>query len=76
MPSIYRARSSLKGRRKLESYIGGSPTVLMLCFDRALLLWFKVVLMKGKNATKLWSSVHGGGALVSELKAQRIYCSL
>jgi hypothetical protein len=38
-PSVCRARSSLNGRVKLETFLGGWPTVLMLCLDSTLLMW-------------------------------------
>jgi hypothetical protein len=35
---VFRARWFLMGQRKLENFLGGNPTVLILCFDRALLM--------------------------------------
>jgi hypothetical protein len=38
MYDVFRARWSLMGQRKLENFLGGNPTVLILCFYRALLM--------------------------------------
>jgi hypothetical protein len=50
--------------------------VLVLYLDNALLMQFKVVLTKGKNATKVGPSVHGDTLLLDGLIAQRICCVL
>jgi hypothetical protein len=74
-PGIFRARWSLMGQIRLESFLGGSPIVLILCFDRTLLMQLKVISTNGKNATEVWSSC-GGGALVGGLRPWRICFSL
>jgi hypothetical protein len=39
-------------------------------------MWLKVIPTKGRNATKVGSSLHCGVAIVSGLRTQRICCSL
>jgi hypothetical protein len=72
MPSISRARSSLMGWRKLESFLGRCPIVFMLCLVRTLLMWLKVELTEGKNVTKVWFSLRGGRTVVGRLSTWRI----
>jgi len=38
MPGDLRPRSSLRGWRSLEIFLGGKPSMLMLCFDSTLLM--------------------------------------
>jgi hypothetical protein len=49
-------------------FIGGSPTVLMLCLSSTLLMWLKVGPTKVKKATGLRSSL-GVASLQDELIA-------
>jgi hypothetical protein len=69
MPGDFKARLSLTGHRKWESFLGRRPTVLMLCLASTLMMWLMVVLMKGKNATELWSSLCGGVTFVGGQRA-------
>jgi hypothetical protein len=52
-PGVFRARWSLMGQRKLESFLGGSATILILSFDKTLLMQLKVISTNGKNATEV-----------------------
>jgi len=45
------------GRRNLVTFLGGRPTVLMLCLVSTLLMWLKVDTSKGKKATDVGSFV-------------------
>jgi hypothetical protein len=65
----FRARWSLTGRRKLDSFLGGRSTVFI-----TLQMRLKVISTNGKNATEIWSS-RGGGSLVSGLRARKICIS-
>jgi hypothetical protein len=51
--------------------------MVLLCLNRTLLMWLKVVPMEGKSTTEVWSSLcggGGGGALIGGLRAWRICC--
>jgi hypothetical protein len=68
-------RSSFTGQRKLGIFFGGRPTDLMLCLDSSLLMRLRVVLMKGRKATKAGFS-GGGATLATGLRACWICQSL
>jgi hypothetical protein len=57
MLGVFRARSSFMGQRKLKSFLAGRTTVLLLYLDTILLMQLKVVLMKGKNAKKIYFNI-------------------
>jgi hypothetical protein len=55
MPVVIKPRSSLRGQ--MLTFVGGRPTVLMLCLSSTLLMWLKVDPTKGKKATDVISSL-------------------
>jgi hypothetical protein len=48
MPSVFKLKSFLTDQRKLETFLGWKPTVLMLCFVSTLLMHVEVVQQRAR----------------------------
>jgi hypothetical protein len=44
--------------KKLKTFLGSRPTILMICLDNTLLIWFQIVLIKGINTTAVGSFLY------------------
>jgi hypothetical protein len=51
-PGVLSSRSSLTGRRKLDIFLGGRPTDLMLCQASTLLMRFNIDPTQGRKVTE------------------------
>jgi hypothetical protein len=56
-PGVLSPRSSFRGRRKLEIFLGGKPTLLTLCLASILLRQPYVVWTSGRRATEVGLSL-------------------
>lgn len=63
MPGMRRARSSLMCRRKLQTFLDGWHTILMLCLDYIVPMRLKLVPTKGRRVTEGVSCLSGGTIL-------------
>jgi hypothetical protein len=57
MPSVFKTRASSIGWRKLDTFLGGRPRVLILCSNSTLLIQLKPGPTKGRKAMKVRSSL-------------------
>jgi hypothetical protein len=64
----------LKRMKKAGEFPRWESLILILCFDKTLLMQLKVISTNGKNATEVWSSC-GDGPLIGGLRAWRICLS-